>query len=58
MHFPDPLKAKITKDGKFRLSVKLTDEVIVTRDVSLDVARAFLAAANALVREHESNKED
>jgi len=58
MQFPDPIKAKITKDGKFRLSVKLTDEVIVTRDMSLDVARAFLAAANALVREHDNAKED
>jgi len=57
MQFPDPIKAKITKDGKFRLSVKLTDEVIVTRDVNIDVARAFLAAANALLREHDT-KED
>ena len=57
MHFPDPLKAKITKDGKFRLSMKLTDEVIVTRDVSLEEAQAFLAAANALVREHNNKKD-
>lgn len=57
MRFPEPLAAKITEDGKFRLSVKLTDEVIVTRDVSVDQARAFVAAAQALLRELE-NQED
>lgn len=57
MHFPDPLKAKITKDGKFRLSVKLTDEVLVTRDVSVEEARAFVAASKALLRELENSQE-
>lgn len=56
MHFPDPLKAKITDDGKFRLSMKLTDEVVVLRDVSIEEARAFLAAANALIKEHEQRE--
>jgi len=58
MHFPDPLKAKITDDGKFRLSMKLTDEVVVLRDVSLEEARAFLAAANALIKEQDEKEAD
>jgi len=57
MRFPEPFAAKITEDGKFRVSVKLTDEVIVTRDMSVEQARAFVAAAQALLREHDS-KED
>ena len=55
MKFPDPIAAKITKDGKFRLSVKLTDEVIVTRDMSVEEARAFVAQAAALLKEQEQS---
>ena len=51
MRFPDPLKAKMTKDGKFRVSVKVTEEVILTRDLSIEEARAFLAMADAMLRE-------
>lgn len=57
MHFPDPIKAKFTKDGKFRVSVKVTDEVILTRDLTVEEARAFLAAADAMVRERDAQGE-
>lgn len=54
MHFPAPVAAKITKDGKFRLSMKVGDGVIIVRDLSLEEARSFLALAQAVLRETET----
>lgn len=54
MQFAEPLKVKITEGGKVRLSVKVTDEVIVTRDIPLDSFKSFLAQAQAAVKEHEN----
>jgi len=53
MKFPDPIKAKVTDDGKFRLSLKIVEDVIIVRDLSLDEARMFLAQAQAVLRDHE-----
>lgn len=53
MHFPEPLKAKLTKDRKLRVTVKLTEEVLVVRDLTLEEARAFTAQIDALLRESE-----
>lgn len=51
--FPEPMKTKI-KDGKILVSVKLTDEAILSRDMSLDEAKAAAAEMQAKIKELEN----